>query len=61
MKAELQRVKATLERFRWLEAEGTRERASVNVGPELRTMAVQSQCTYTSVRKRRHPRFFFVP
>ena len=57
VKAELQRVKATLERFRWLEAEGTRERASANVVPELRTMAVQSQCTYTSVRKCRHPRF----
>ena len=57
VKAALQRAKATIERFRWLEAEGTRERASVNVGPELRTMAVQSQCTYTSVRKCRHPRF----
>ena len=58
VKAELQRAKATLERFRRLEAgQGTRERASVNVGPELWTMAVQSQRTYMCVRKRRHPRF----
>ena len=57
VKAELQRAKGTPERFRWFEAEGTRERASANVVPELRTMAVQSQCTYTSVRKCRHPRF----